>query len=271
MIITLINRSFVKKIPKANRGWIKEILKIENESYPNYSATFLIICPYCKLVRVFFQSSPMLEDIGLESCQKCGAVDPFRNAEKKLDEANEFVIIASAHERNILGQSQPEISQLLLRQALIMTISALDELMKDTYIAHMNMKYVKDNEDLSSFFEKEGRNDFVNPGKGLSRLEDAGIDIKIKTGQYREFLNNIAHLRHIYVHNSGRADKSFIGQTGQNVKLGDRIDVDKKTVTEAIKVVKKIITILETETIPVVEEFEKQMIENKIVGNSLFN
>ena len=236
MIVWKVTPSLLRKVSPECRSAIMDRtrnmrtqtaeLKRTNPSYHQYD--FLISCPLCRFDRHVSWSSCNTGEGYARACWRCGAVNPKATLDTRL---NDSILLDKLSTRlTATNQNDLRTKDLLIEQSLVLIISGLEEFLKDIYLVMMNIKYVHPDQSLTSYFESEVRNDFVNIGKATDRMKEVDIDLRSIAGVQRwKEIQKAGLIRNIIVHNSSRMDKSFISQRKfppeEFVILGEKFEV----------------------------------------------
>lgn len=170
-----------------------------------YSVVYTF-CPKCKKDG-FLLSLGNKQAQGLKYCPNCGEPNisyRFRTGRQK--------ICAMLQISEILGKSNIELSKYQNQQIVVMLCSVLEVYLREFYADILNSKFIVPNSTLYEKFIRDCKNDFLNPGKTHDRLKkELGIDYKNIVGQNAfKWLNTIADIRNVVVHNNGICDSTFI-------------------------------------------------------------
>lgn len=139
-------------------------------------------------------------------------------------------------------------------QIQISTLASIIEIyLRDSYVALLSMKHYTPGEEIRDKFNKEIKNDFLNPSKAHQNFKkNLDLDFKSIIGNENYLLlEEISALRNVIVHNNGQADKTFlsnpISKRIGNYSLGELIIIEEKVIENYHNKLIEIFTIIGTE------------------------
>ena len=123
----------------------------------------------------------------------------------------------------------------------------METYLRDFYKTLLNIIYVKPGKSLSSRFEKEAKNDFLNWGKTFSIFKkDFNIPMDtFITKDEKKLLHEYSEVRNVIIHNNGLADEKIINNYSNKYQLGESIEITNADIFGYINISNKLIIELE--------------------------
>jgi hypothetical protein len=241
--------NFFNKLSPKQQSIVMEYKQALNEhkcylSEQELSIIFAV-CPYCRstLLKVIQKNTavPLW-------CNFCGDTYPCIKLIKNIQKVNYLLQIAVKSIDKEKDATKPisvlkehvfkETNRVLLEQCIVILATSLEIYLKDVYAITLNLRYVKDGENLSTRFYNDCKNKFVN----FERASDLfNKELNINFNELKIFknkkdnlvkLNMLTLKRNVIVHNAGIADSTFIKQSGFDFPKGQEIPITPVEIIE---------------------------------------